>query len=120
MILRFCKLLYPKEALLKAAFHFTDKFYLYLSHDKEYYSVEITPKKEDVPINFEYEFTNEMLAQTIHYLVSRETGTLRSIIMGRALSSTMILPQIEETLNEENFDIDLILKDWFKQYENTI
>jgi His-Xaa-Ser system protein HxsD len=121
MILRFCKQLYPKEALLKAAFQFTDQLYLYLSQDEESFIVDVTPKKIDILPNFEHEFRNEMLAQAVHYIVSRETATLRNIIMGRALSSTMILPEREEMpRDEDNFGLDEILTDWFEQHEHTI
>lgn len=123
MILKFSKELYLKEALIKAAFHFTEKAYLYLSQDGDCYYVDVKPKTEVLPSNFEYEFENEVLAQTVHNMVSQQTSQLRSIIIGRALSSTMILkePELQEVPKEsQSFDLGPILKDWFEENEDKI
>lgn len=123
MILDFSKDLYSKEALIKASFQFTEKVYLYLYQDDDYYYAEVTPKDGVLPSNFEHEFMNEMLSQTVHNMVSQQTSQLRSIIMGRALSSTMVLnePEVTETSTEnKSFDLDPILKDWFEQNEDKV
>lgn len=122
MTLKFSKGLYPKEALIKASFQFTEKTYLYLSQDADYYYVEVMPKDGALPSNFEHEFMNEMLSQTVHNMVSRQTSQLRSIIMGRALSSTMIFEESKSPASEEikSFDLDSILKDWFEQNEDKV
>jgi His-Xaa-Ser system protein HxsD len=123
MTLKFSKELYLKEALIKAAFQFTEKAYLYLSQDADYYYIEIIPKGDMLPSNFEHEFENEMLSQTVHSIVSHQTSQLRSIIMGRALSSTMVLEKLkpqEDPTEIESFDLDQILKDWFEQNEDKI
>lgn len=123
MTLKFSKELYLKEALIKAAFQFTEKVYLYLSQDMDFYYVEILPKSDTLPPNLDHEFTNEMLSQTVHIMVSQQTSQLRSIIMGRALSSTMLLRESDQQalqMKNKSFELDPILKDWFEQNEDKV
>lgn len=120
MELKYSKSLYSKEALLKAAFHFTGMAYLYLHQDKENYLVDVTPKEGDLSEDFAEKFSNELLAQTVHVMVARETSQLRSILIGRALSSTMIMQQSEPEADDKekpSEELDSILKDWFEQNE---
>ena len=45
MHISFSKELYPKSALLKAAYAFTDRAYVYLDADHDRYKVDIEAKK---------------------------------------------------------------------------
>lgn len=45
--LKYSKELYSKTALIKAAYNFTDKAYLHLDDDKDYYYVSIVSKNEN-------------------------------------------------------------------------
>ena len=114
---------YSKEALLKAAYHFTDKAYVYLGVENGSYFVDFSSKDgmsfdEDKLGN---EFKNELLAQVIHQTVSKETTVLRELLVARALSSTMVeesalpepseKPMTEAALNE----LDTIARDWFDE-----
>lgn len=114
---------YSKEALLKAAYHFTDKGYVYLGVENESYFVDFIAK-DGVSFDksrLENEFKNELLAQVIHQTVSKETMVLRELLVARALSSTMVdedaspdsdeSPMTEETMAE----LDSIAKDWFDE-----
>ena len=114
---------YSKEALLKAAYHFTDKAYVYLGVDGENYFVDFTAK-DNVPFDrskLENEFKNEILAQVIHQAVSRQTMVLRELLVARALSSTMVdedasLDMDESPMTEEAMEkLDSIAKDWFDE-----
>ena len=45
MFMKFCKELYSKVALIKAAYNFTDIAYVHLDADDKYYYVDIESKK---------------------------------------------------------------------------
>lgn len=115
-MLKFSKEMYNKNALLKTAYSFTDKAYIHLDVDEQYYLVKITSKSEDICIS-ENDFINEMLAQTVRLVINKKTRNVRELILARALSSTLIEDTIENNDHDEDFDIEDILKDWFEKYE---
>lgn len=115
--------LYSKDTLLKAAYHFTDNYYVYLGLENDCYFVDFNSKTEAsiVEEELQNQFKNEILAQMIHQTVSNETADLRKILVARALSSTMI--DEEEPMNEVSFqevassvnmeELSAIARDWF-------
>ena len=123
MRIQYDKEFYSKEALLKAAYHFTDRAYVYLGVEDGSFFVDFTAKdgaqfdKEKL----ENEFKNELLAQVIHQTVSKETTVLRELLVARALSSTMVDEGIssdvaESPMTEDALDaLDAIAKDWFDE-----
>ena len=123
MRIQYDKEFYSKEALLKAAYHFTDRAYVYLGVEDGSFFVDFTAKggtqfdKEKL----ENEFKNELLAQVIHQTVSKETTVLRELLVARALSSTMVDEGIssdatESPMTEDAQDaLDAIAKDWFDE-----
>ncbi len=123
MRIQYDKEFYSKEALLKAAYHFTDRAYVYLGVEDGSFFVDFTAKggtqfdKEKL----ENEFKNELLAQVIHQTVSQETTVLRELLVARALSSTMVDEGIssdaaESPMTEDAQDeLDAIAKDWFDE-----
>lgn len=123
MRIQYDKEFYSKEALLKAAYHFTDRAYVYLGVEDGSFFVDFTAKggtqfdKEKL----ENEFKNELLAQVIHQTVSKETTVLRELLVARALSSTMVDESIssdaaESPMTEDAQDeLDAIAKDWFDE-----
>lgn len=123
MRIQYDKEFYSKEALLKAAYHFTDRAYVYLGVEDGSFFVDFTAKggtqfdKEKL----ENEFKNELLAQVIHQTVSEETTVLRELLVARALSSTMVDEGIssdaaESPMTEDAQDeLDAIAKDWFDE-----
>lgn len=113
MTFRFAKNLYSKVALLKAAYSFTDKYYLHLDEDGEEYMVEIIPKKKGDDISAG-EFENEMLAQAVRYEVYTQTKDIRKLLVARAMASTVVGDEEIEENNEDAGDIGAILKDWFE------
>ena len=119
MIISFCKDIYSKEALIKAAYQFTDRYYIHLSQDVENYTVEINSKTNDED-NIAYLFNNEMLAQTARQVILKQTGKIRTMIMARALASTVIENdginvQCTDTTNDEA--ANKIFSDWFEENE---
>lgn len=123
MRIQYDKEFYSKEALLKAAYHFTDRAYVYLGVEDGSFFVDFTAKggiqfdKEKL----ENEFKNELLAQVIHQTVSKETTVLRELLVARALSSTMVdegisSDAVESPMTEDALDaLDAIAKDWFDE-----
>ena len=115
----YSKNIYSKKALLKAAYHFTDRYYVYLGVEGDF-----TSKSGDIidGERLQNQFKNEILAQVIHLVVANETSDLRKLVVARALSSTMI---DEERNNDEtnnrptNIDeislneLSAIARDWY-------
>ena len=118
--LRYNKSLYPKTALLKAAYRFTDSAYVHLDTDGEYYYVTILPK-EGQPVPNDKEFTNELLAQTVRHEVYLETKNIRELMYARAMATTVIGESETTPVPDQiPFDENEIIKDWFENiHENT-
>jgi His-Xaa-Ser system protein HxsD len=114
-VFRLKKELYSKIALIKAAYNFTDKAYIHLDADKDYYIVTLK-FKEGCNIK-EDEFVNEMLAQSVRHEVYIQTKNIRELILARALASSVVLEDensYSEDIEENKFVEDEILKDWFE------
>ena len=113
--MKFLKNLYSKVALLKAAYNYTDCAYLHLDADEEYYYVSLIPKVEGVSIS-EYEFANDMLAQSVRHEIYLQTKNVRELLVARAMSTSLISKRdavAEENEKDGLFSEDEILKDWF-------
>lgn len=111
----FSKELYSKKALLCAAYRFTDDFYVHLSADEHNYSVDLLSKTGKSHLTYD-DFQNELLSQTVRENVFNETKDLRTLMMARAFS-TSIIDSSDNTkseitaMEEENS----IMEDWFEQ-----
>lgn len=125
MRIQYSKEFYSKEAFLKAAYHFTDKAYVYLGVEGNNFFVDFSAKDGiafDID-KLENEFKNELLAQAIHQTVSKETTVLRELLVARALSSTMVDESTTSNVNTDNGtmsvtalnELDAIAKDWFDE-----
>ena len=113
--LSFNKSLYSKAALLKAAYHFTDKFYVYLDMDDTNYLVELTAKNGMDDSFVHEEFANEILAQSTREEILRQTSNIRELILGRAFGSTIIDDAPEEPMDAPiSKQTDEIFRDWYK------
>ena len=122
MRILYSKELYSKEALLKAAYHFTDNYYIYLGVEDNSFFVDFSTK-DDSSIDsdaLQNQFKNEILAQVIHQSISTETSDLRKLLVARALSSTMVdeeenIPDnAPENMSEESLnELSAIAKDWY-------
>ncbi len=119
-ILKFKQELYPKQAVMKAAYHFIDKCYIHVDVVDNEYVIDIKGKKvesEKVALEFE----NELLAQTVRYQVYLQTHVIREVLMARAMSSTITGSATELKNNDaiENVDsLENILADWFEKNED--
>ena len=113
MKFEFSKELYSKEALIKAAYNYTDKAYVHLDVDDKKYYVSLEMKdSSDEPS--EKEFVNEMLAQSVRHLIYKQTKGIRELLLARAMATSIITDSdIDENDGEDDFSEDEILKDWF-------
>ena len=122
----YSKELYSRTALIKAAFHYTDRAYVHLDCDDSSYTVDIVQKPGCTPVDLR-EFDNTLLAQLAREEVYQKTKEIRKIALARAMASSVIetnedvlaekqndrkvpepLPLEEDTERPED-----ILKDWF-------
>lgn len=121
MTFMYKKELYPKTALIKAAYHFTDVAYLHLDCDDKNFIVDIEPKA-GCELE-ERDFENEILAQLARYEIFRQTKEIREISLARAMASSVVNVEVEEESyaesDEEDVPADSILKDWFDTHEQT-
>ena len=120
-IMRFNKGLYPKIALIKAAYNFTDVAYLHLDCDDQYYFVDLKPKP-GCPIVTEEEFNNEILTQSVRHFVYSQTKNIRELMLARALSTSLVSYSDDTVIAEPvdgDFDENAILKEWFSNNEDT-
>lgn len=116
--LTFNKELYSKTSLIKAAYNFTDLYYVHLDADEKYYYVSIEAKSGDNCVS-EKDFVNEMLAQSVRHEVYLQTKNIRELLLARAMATSIIVDDgIEENdLSEQTFLENEILKDWFDNDE---
>lgn len=114
---QFKKELYPKIALLKAAYNFTDKAYIHLDADDDFYYVSIS-LKENMQIT-EEEFINEMLSQSLRHEVYLQTKNIRELLVARAMASSVVTETDEEYIcgETEQFTENEILNNWFDTHE---
>lgn len=114
--LKYNRELYSKIALIKAAYNFTDKAYVHLDADKNYYYVSISEKdgKEEIS---DIEFENEILAQSARHEIYLQTKSIRELILARAIATSVVVSKDEDESSnskiEQEFSEDEILKDWF-------
>lgn len=119
-VLYFNKSLYPKEAIMKAAYHFIDRCFIHVGVNSDEYIVTVSSKKGFVIEDLSNEFFNELLAQTVRYQVYQQTHTLREILMARAMSSTITgsSSELEASPMPDQIDnLENILMDWFEKNE---
>ena len=114
---RFRKELYSKTALLKAAYNFTDKAFVHLDADDEYYIVELQ-MKEGEHLVAEIDFTNEMLVQSVRHEIYLQTKNIRELMLARAMATTVITQEDSEHFvpdESDEYSEEEILKDWFAE-----
>lgn len=129
--MRICynKTIYSKAALLKAAYHFTNDYYIYLDQNNDEYIVEIDAKNGLNNSNIKGKFSNELLAQVTREEIFKQTSHIRELVLGRAFASTIIEinneteTSIEDKLEQFKDGIDFvssdsIFKDWYDNNES--
>jgi His-Xaa-Ser system protein HxsD len=112
--MKFRKELYSKVALIKAAYNFTDRAYVHLDADENYYYVTIEHKQPSCEIS-EQEFVNEMLTQSVRHEVYQQTKNIRELLLARAMATSVIVNEdlVDDSEVDDEFNESEILKDWF-------
>ena len=113
MQLKFSKEIYEKEAIIKAAYFFTDRYYIALDVDDTFYYVDMDAIDSDFELDIEKEFMNEVLVQTARITVSKQTKNIREMIIGRALASTIIDNKDSGFVDDKSINSEDILNNWF-------
>lgn len=113
MEFRYNKELYPKEVLIKAAFHFLDVAYVHLDCTNTEYFVRMNAKPNcDIDEN---EFDNEILSQLARHTIYEQTKEIRALTLARALGSSVVVHNDEDDrIMQDSINADHILKDWFE------
>lgn len=111
--LRVARSMYSRQAVLRAAFHFTDKAYFHLDSDIHDFIVGFLPKTE-TGCFASGEFLNELLFQTVREQIAKETKDLRVMLTARSLSSAMVMTKPQPLPQKEEKPLSSpILSDWF-------
>ncbi len=120
MLYSFLKELYPKIALLKAAYAFIDLAYVHLDADERNWIVTLEMKDQnDSNSVSESDFINEMLIQSLRHEVYEQTKNIREMLYARSVASSLLVKDKEtsdghseegETVSEND-----ILHDWFEK-----
>lgn len=113
------KSLYPIQALLKTAYVFVDSCYVHLDDMRDYWRISIAKKEQPIDSTaIKGEFENELIVQTVRFNVYQQTHVIREMLLGRAMSSSMVI-NTEDMANryrESNVtddELSQILSDWF-------
>lgn len=113
--------LYDREVVLKTAYIFTEKAYLHIESNEENWIIHMKMKPGMEAVS-PAEFENALISEMVRLSVYRRTHTLRELLMGKALSTSVIehdnpireIASEQETSQEELQDI---LQDWFEKNE---
>lgn len=111
--------LHSRYALLKAAYHFTDEYYVLLDQDETSYYIDITAKEGGTPKDIEGTFANELVAQSTREAILEKTSSLRELILARAFASTIIDDKTSMDISDADSSEDEIdkslFKDWYEE-----
>ena len=115
--------IFDEICVIKTAYLFLDRYYIFLDKKGQYIIVSMIPKNYDpnnglVIDEVIGEFNNELLNQKVREKISNESKNIRELILARALYSTYI--DNPEVLNNYKVDysIEEITKDWFEGIED--
>ena len=91
--------LYPLKAIYRAAYLFTDRYYIGLDLKDENYIISFSRKDRTADYKDVGEFQNELLNQSMKTALNDETRDIRKLIVTRALYSAFIPDAENEFLN---------------------
>ena len=85
--------IYPVDLVMRTAYWFTDRVYIYLAWktpDKGTLSVSFRQKHDEVELNtLAWEFLNSLLDQAVRRQVEAETHEIREIVIKKAFSEAL-------------------------------
>jgi His-Xaa-Ser system protein HxsD len=94
--------IYSQDAVLRAAYKFTDRCYVFIEHPGNFV-VALTPKDTLASRALIGEFCNELLDQQVRESLSREFGDLRTLIVAQAFAEGNLL---DKERDEGNYQAD--------------
>lgn len=97
--------LYPLKAIYRAAYLFTDRYYVGLDLRDENYVISFSRKDRSTDYKDVGEFQNELLNQSMKVSIDDETRDIRKLIVTRALYSAFI-PDAEEEFSESENELE--------------
>lgn len=120
MVYTFSKELYPRIALLKAAYSFIDSAYVHLDADERNWIVTLEMKDQnDSNSVSESDFINEMLIQSLRHEVYEQTKNIREMLYARSVASSLVVKDKEagydDSEEDETVSENDILQDWFEK-----
>lgn len=112
------KELYPLRAIYRAAYLFTDKYYIGLDQKEEVYIIKFSAKDRKCDYDDVGNFQNELLNQSLKSVLSDNTREIRELIVTRALYSSFLPEKNEEAIatsetSETEYDLDEIARAWY-------
>ena len=113
------KKVYPLKAIYRAAYLFTDKYYIGLDQTEETYIIKFSGKEKTSDYDDVGAFQNELLNQNLKLALSNDTREIRELIVTRALYSSFLPEENEEVsiseTSEQEYDLDEIAKAWYEE-----
>ena len=113
------KEVYPLKAIYRAAYLFTDKYYIGLDQTEETYIIKFSGKEKTCDYDDVGAFQNELLNQNLTLALSNDTREIRELIVTRALYSSFLPEENEEVsiseTSEQEYDLDEIAKAWYEE-----
>lgn len=113
------KEVYPLKAIYRAAYLFTDKYYIGLDQTEETYIIKFSGKEKTCDYDDVGAFQNELLNQNLKLALSNDTREIRELIVTRALYSSFLPEENEEVsiseTSEQEYDLDEIAKAWYEE-----
>ena len=92
--------IYPKEAIYATTRVFLERFYIFLDKDNSVIKISLTPKKGKM-LNlkiYQNEFLNELLNNSLRFMISKRNQKIREIIVKEALFFSQPKEEIEKIL----------------------
>lgn len=113
--------IYDREVVLKTAYIFTEKAYLHIESNEENWIIHMKMKLGMEAVS-PAEFENALISEMVRLSVYRRTHTLRELLMGKALSTSVIehdnpMKEIAGEQEAPQDELQDILQDWFEKNE---
>lgn len=95
------KEIYPLKAIYRAAYLFTDNYYIGIDQNEEEYIILFSGKEKNARFEDLGRFQNELLNQCMKLAIGKDTRQIRELIVTRALYSAFI-PEEKQTEAKEH------------------
>lgn len=123
---------YEKEAVLKAAYAFTDEYYVHIeTNEQGNYAIRFEAKAADsstadaseTRADIGKRFENEILAQMVRLHVQQETKEVRVMLAAKALASSMLGEELNSKMTmcdggKVSFDVEDLIREWCRDAES--